>query len=74
MLCAAKFVHCFTANSIGLPPGFEDQRQALLRTVEQGGLDPIIALPLRTLALPFPLEADISPYNLEDGYLCRRAG
>lgn len=56
----------FTNDSLGLPPGFEAERQACLDLIKRGEITAGIAVPHALLATPFPPEQK-RRYFIEDG-------
>jgi len=56
----------FTNDSLGLPPGFEAERQACLDLINCGQIAVGIAVPHALLDAPFPPEQKLR-YFIEDG-------
>ena len=59
----------FSNDSLGLDPGFEEERLNCLAVIEEGDLAPGIAAPMALLARPFDPPREDDRFILEDGII-----
>ena len=65
-MCRRAATSGFTNDSIGLPPGFEPERQACLEQIKSGQVADGVDVPQAIVATPFPAERKLR-YFIEDG-------